>query len=86
MKPRKCSLCKGPIKKGKTDFTAKIDGQIILITDIPAYVCENCGEAYFTPKDSELIDKAMIKVHKKKLSMHPIAAGEISFKKVAKSA
>ncbi len=82
MKPNKCSLCKGNIKKGKTDFTVKIDHKIMSITDVPAYICDNCGEAYFTPDASRLIDKAMIKFSKQKVALYPILAGEISYREV----
>jgi len=80
MKPNKCSLCKGKLKKDKTEFTVKIDHKIISITDIPAYVCDNCGEAYFTPEASKLIDKAILKFSKDKVALYPISAGEISYK------
>ena len=82
MKPNKCSLCKGKLKKSKTEFTVKIDHKVISITDIPAYVCDNCGEAYFTPDASTLIDKAIINFSRNKVALYPISAGEISYKEV----
>ena len=56
---------------------------VISILEVPAFVCDNCGEAYFTPEASELIDKAIIKFSKKKVALYPISAGEISYKEVA---
>jgi len=77
MKPERCSLCKGKLRKGKTEFTVKVGKEVISIKDVPAYVCQEFGEAYFTPEISRKIDKVMKEFHKGKLLAHPIAAGEI---------
>ncbi len=77
MKPERCSLCKGKFQKGKTEFTVKVGKEVISIKDVPAYVCQECGESYFTPEISRKIDKVMRDFHKGKLLAHPIAAREI---------
>ena len=79
MKPVQCSFCKGNLQMGKTDFTTKVEGEIVSIKDVPAYICDNCGEFYFDPDVSRRIDKVMQKVHKGILLAHPIPAGEIEF-------
>lgn len=82
MKPDRCSFCKGKLVKGKTEFVAKVGEQIIAIKDVSAYVCENCGEAYYTPEVSRKIDIVMKKSHESKLLLHPVAAGELSFNEI----
>jgi len=77
MKPDKCSFCKGKLNEGKTEFVARVGEEVIVIKDVPAYICENCGEAYFTPEISRKIDRIMRDFHKGKFLAHPIAAGEI---------
>jgi YgiT-type zinc finger domain-containing protein len=77
LKPRKCGLCKGRLQKGKTEFTVKVEKTILSIKDVPAYVCQECGEAYFTPRISRKIDKVMKEFHEGRLLAYPIAAGEI---------
>jgi YgiT-type zinc finger domain-containing protein len=61
MKPDRCSLCKGRLIEGKTEFVAKIGEKVVVIKDVPAYICENCGEAYYTPEVSRKIDIFMKK-------------------------
>jgi len=34
-------------------------GEVIVIKDVPAYVCEQCGEAYYTATTSRKIDGVM---------------------------
>lgn len=43
----KCLVCKhNGFKKGTTVLPIERGNAILLITDIPARVCENCGETY----------------------------------------
>jgi len=83
MKPDKCSFCKGRLVKGKTDFVVKVEKEVLTVKDVPAYICVECGEAYYTPETSEKIDELMKKFHSSALLVHPIAAGELSFSEVA---
>ena len=80
MKPDRCSFCKGKLYEGKTEFVAKVGDEVISIKDVPAYVCENCEEAYFTPEISRKVDDVMRDFHRGKLLAHPIAAGEVKIK------
>lgn len=78
MKPDKCSFCRGKLVKGETEFVVKIGEEILVIKNVPAHICNECGEAYYSPKESEKIDKLMKKFHASELLVHPIAAGELS--------
>ena len=42
-----CVICKnGETEAGTTTSTLERDGLILFVKDIPAKVCNNCGEAY----------------------------------------
>ena len=75
-----CSFCKGKLYESKTEFVAKVVNEVISIKDVPAYVCENCKEAYFTPDVSRKMDEIRMDFHRGKLLAHPIAAGEVEIK------
>ena len=77
MEPDRCSFCKGRLIKGETEFIVRVESEALVIRDIPAYVCEECGEAYYTPDISRRIDWVMEWFHESKLLVHPIAAGEL---------
>jgi len=83
MKPEVCSFCKGHLKEGRTEFTVKLKGSIVSIKNVPAYICNNCGEAYYNPEVSRKIDKVMVEFQTGELLAHPLAAGEIEYDKVA---
>lgn len=43
-----CVICKtGEVKPGTTTFTAEKDGHTYVVRDVPAGVCQQCGEPYF---------------------------------------
>ena len=43
----KCIVCHhGETQPGTTTVTFHRDGQTVVVNEVPADVCENCGEAY----------------------------------------
>ena len=80
MKPDTCGFCRGKLYQGETEFVARVGDEVISIKGVAAYVCENCGEAYFTPEISRKIDEVMQDFHQGKLLARPIAAGELELK------
>ncbi len=52
----KCAISGGIQKEEVTKLELWVDGKLIVIEDVPAKVCENCGEKYFSAKVSKQID------------------------------
>lgn len=43
----KCAICKrGDTRDGRTTVTLERDSTVLVVRDVPAEVCANCGEAY----------------------------------------
>ncbi len=51
---KKCPLCGGGISDGTTATPFFIDERIIVVKDVPAEVCGDCGEAYMK---SSVVDR-----------------------------
>ena len=45
-----CLYCKGQLIQKKVSYTANRKGYHLIIDDVPAWVCEQCGEAFFDEK------------------------------------
>lgn len=58
MKP--CPICKhGERKPGTTTITLSRDGSTIVFENVPADVCDNCGESYLAEETTkQLFDEA----------------------------
>jgi YgiT-type zinc finger domain-containing protein len=78
MIPDRCSFCKGKLVMGKHEFVVKAGETMLAIKDIDAFICQECGEAYYTPETSRRLDRVMQKFHDSSLLVHPLAAGEVS--------
>ncbi|MDD4568131.1 YgiT-type zinc finger domain protein [Methanoculleus chikugoensis] len=63
MIPERCTLCKGTLQEGKTEFIARVGDKIVVVRDVPALVCDRCGEAYYSAEVSRKIDAVMADAH-----------------------
>ena len=52
-----CFKCKGEVIKKKVNYMVDLENTIIIIKGVPAKVCKNCGEQYFSDKIAENIEK-----------------------------
>ncbi len=51
-----CVICKnGNTKKGLVTFTLERENVIIVFKNVPALICENCGDFYLTEETTELL-------------------------------
>jgi YgiT-type zinc finger domain-containing protein len=52
----RCVICKhGETVSGVTTITLERDGLTLVVKNVPAQVCANCGEAYVSEKDTAQI-------------------------------
>lgn len=50
-----CNVCHGHVKHTTTTYTQEYEGRLIIVENVPAWVCEQCGETYFDPEVVERI-------------------------------
>ena len=50
----KCACCGGECREGKADYNSPVG---IVVKDVPALVCEKCGEAYFREKEARIMEE-----------------------------
>ena len=66
----KCPFCKTELKEGKTTLTFQMGAEkIIVVKDVPALVCEECGEESIDIKDSKIVEKLIQKAIEDGISM-----------------
>lgn len=65
--PDRCPLCGGTKKKGKTTVTVDLGFGVVVVRDVPATVCSQCGadwiEDTIAGKVEEIVDEARQKHH-----------------------
>lgn len=52
-----CFMCKGNLEEKKVNYVVDLGDTIIIIKEVPAKVCSQCGEQYFDDETAENIEK-----------------------------
>jgi YgiT-type zinc finger domain-containing protein len=68
------------MREGRNDFIARIGDEIIVIKDVPAMVCDSCGEVEYGLEVSKEIDRIRGDFLAGRLQTRPLAAREIVFR------
>ena len=62
-----CFKCKGKLEKKKVNYIVDLENTIIIVKEVPAKVCMQCGEQYYDDETAENIEKIVNQL--KKLSV-----------------
>ena len=61
----KCIHCQGQMKRGTTPFHIDRKGCHLVLDNVPAWVCQQCGETYFEEKEADAIQDLIMSVEEK---------------------
>ena len=61
----KCIHCQGEMKKGMVPFHIDRKGCHVLLDNVVAWVCQQCGEAYFEENEVDAIQDLIQSVEQK---------------------
>lgn len=71
-----CLHCQGTLMRRTISYTANRKGYHLIIDDVPAWVCEQCGEPLFDEETVNAIQNALMEIdtHLEKLPLSLTAA------------
>jgi YgiT-type zinc finger domain-containing protein len=55
-----CSLCGGEVVAKLVQYEHRWGSKLFVFEDMPAGVCQQCGEAYFTAETVKAMEKAVL--------------------------
>jgi YgiT-type zinc finger domain-containing protein len=61
-----CSLCGGEVVAKLIQYEYRWKGKLFVFEDVPAGVCQQCGEVYFTAETVKAMEKTVLKELKPK--------------------
>ncbi|MBM4431783.1 MAG: type II toxin-antitoxin system MqsA family antitoxin [Chloroflexi bacterium] len=68
-----CSLCGGEVMSKLIRHTYHWNGQLFIFEDVPAGVCVQCGEVYFTAETIKMMEKIVLsKIRPKRTIRVPV--------------
>ena len=53
-----CTFCDGPVTAKRIEYDYRRKGRLLVITNVPAGVCRQCGEKYFHPDVLKRMDES----------------------------
>ena len=59
-----CMHCQGKMKKGSAPFHVDRKGIHLSLDEVPAWICEQCGQAYFEEHEVEAIQRMITVIEK----------------------
>lgn len=68
-----CPLCGGNKKLGKTIFTVALGEGVLVVRDVPALVCGQCGEDWIEDKTASHLETLVNNARKKHLQVEVAA-------------
>lgn len=61
----KCFYCDNNLKSEKITYNINRKGYDVILRDVPAYVCQECGQVFFEEKGVESIQSLISDLDKK---------------------
>lgn len=56
-----CFMCKGQLEKKETTFMVEIDGRMVIVENVPSYVCRQCGETSYDNEVTKRLEEIVTK-------------------------
>ena len=68
-----CPLCGGTKRPGATTFTAELGFGVVVVRNVPASVCSQCGADWIADNVAERIEKLIEEAKVKRLQVEVMA-------------
>ncbi|MCL4431065.1 MAG: type II toxin-antitoxin system MqsA family antitoxin [Epsilonproteobacteria bacterium] len=66
---KKCPLCQGFVVDGSATFTVDLGEGIVVVRDIPAQVCSQCGEEWLDDSTAAKLENIVESARKKHVTV-----------------
>ena len=60
-----CPLCGGEKGPGKTIYSVDLKGGVVVVRDVPAQICSQCGEEWIDPQTSIILEQIINECRKR---------------------
>ena len=52
-----CFMCRGTVRDGFSTFTTDMAGCVVIIKNVPSFVCDQCGEVSYNGEVAERLEQ-----------------------------
>lgn len=75
----RCFYCKGTLEKRAVNFDFRWGDNLVLFENVPALVCQQCGEKYFYPEVSHRMKELAKSAIKKEIKVREVCVPVMSY-------
>lgn len=61
---KKCYFCKGSVENQSVTVDYRCGDKLVVIRNVPAHVCNQCGERYYDAKTSRRMERLVLRDEK----------------------
>jgi YgiT-type zinc finger domain-containing protein len=72
-----CALCQANLVKGRVSHIVDLGGRIIIVKNVPASVCEQCGEYYVDTATASALESIVEEARKNKAEVLIVKYNEL---------
>ena len=69
----RCPLCSGRKVTGKTTYSVDLGFGVVIVRNVPATICDQCGEEWIGPKIAGKLEKLVEEARQKRLQVKVMA-------------
>lgn len=66
---KSCPLCKGTVVQGSSTFTVDLGSGVVVVRDVPASVCSQCGEEWLDDSTAVKLENIVESARKKHVTV-----------------
>lgn len=77
-KPSRCPRCGGTQRPGTTTFTSDSGSSVVVVRDVPALVCDQCGETYIVAAVAAQLEKMVADARRKGAQVEILTAANLA--------
>ncbi|MBK9335523.1 MAG: type II toxin-antitoxin system MqsA family antitoxin [Lewinellaceae bacterium] len=74
--PTVCPLCNGQVKPGTTTFSLDLESGVIVVRQVPAHICRQCGEEWLDDEQAAKLEKIVARARHEKVQLEIVSMRE----------
>ena len=71
--PSKCPLCSGNVVKDTTTFTVDMKSGVVVVRNVPAFICQQCGEEWLEDDQTAQLEKIVARARQENTQLEMIS-------------
>ena len=71
--PSQCPICSGKIAPGTATFTVDLKSGVVVVRNVPAFVCQQCGEEWLDDEQSAKLEKIIHRARQENFQLEMVS-------------